>query len=919
MSIFGKLFGDANERYLKKVQPLVEKINKLENEYKQFSDTQLKEKTEEFKQRLNGGELLDDLLPESFAVVREAAKRTLGQRHFDVQLIGGIVLHQGKIAEMKTGEGKTLTATLAVYLNSLLGKGVHVITVNDYLARRDTVWMGQIYNALGMSVGGINHDASYIYDPSHTQIPNDKIAYSAEAVSAAKAGQISNKIQNPNEQNNLDKVRDTQGAFKIVHEFLRPVTRREAYEADITYGTNNEFGFDYLRDNMAYSRDQMSQRPEAGHNFVIVDEVDSILIDEARTPLIISSPDAESGELYKTFAKVAPGLHENEDYNIDEKLKAVTITDAGIDKVEKILGLQNIYDQAGMRHVHHLEEALKAHVLFKRDRDYVVKNGEVIIVDEFTGRLLPGRRWSEGLHQAVEAKEGVAVQKESRTLATITFQNYFRMYKKLAGMTGTAATSSEEFHKVYNIDVIKVPTNMPMIRGNLPDRIYKTVSAKWKAVVEEIKERHSRGQPILVGTVSIEKNELLSAMLKREGIPHNVLNAKNHESEGQIIAQAGRFGQVTVATNMAGRGVDIILGGNPSDSSAQHLVRQSGGLHVIGTERHEARRIDNQLRGRSGRQGDQGSSQFFVSLEDEVIRIFGGERIKGLMERLGFPEDQPIEHNFVSRAIEQAQSKIEGHHFDARKYVLEFDNVMNKHRETIYRLRREIVMTNDKIAHSAEAASAAKAGQNPDEIQRPKSKILNYIEGVVNELVEIHTAGPEWNVREIEETVSAILNFKFSILNQIQNKENLKQDILETFEKAYSEKEKQVGEEIMRQLEKFVLLRVIDELWVDHLEAMDYLRNSVSLRAYGQRDPLVEYRIEGQKMFEQLLKSIKFQVVNMIFKVSIQSRTGAETMRINSENIPRQSAPNPQRSASLGRNDPCWCGSKKKFKKCHGK
>ncbi len=853
MSIFGKLFGDANQRYLNKVQPLVDKINKLEKEFEQLSDIQLKEKTGEFKKCLEKGEILDNLLLQAFAAVREAAKRTLNQRHFDVQLIGGIVLHQGKIAEMKTGEGKTLTSTLAVYLNALSGQGVHIVTVNDYLSRRDTVWMGQIYSALGLAVGCINHDSSFVYDPSHIE---------------------------------KDQPRDEQGSFKVFHEFLRPVTRREAYEADITYGTNNEFGFDYLRDNMAYDLSQIVQAK--GHNFAIVDEVDSILIDEARTPLIISAPDTESGELYKTFARVVPNLKENEDYNIDEKLKAVTITDAGIDKVEKMLGLQNIYDHAGMRHVHHLEQALRANVLFKRDKDYVVKDGEVIIVDEFTGRLMPGRRWSEGLHQAIEAKEGVKIEKESRTFATITFQNYFRMYKKLAGMTGTAATSSEEFHKVYNLDVIVVPTNKPMIRAELPDRIYKTATVKWKAVVEEIKERHFQGQPVLVGTVSIEKNELLSIMLKREGIPHSVLNAKNHESEGQIIAQAGKFSQVTVATNMAGRGVDIILGGNPPSDENTKKVKELGGLHVIGTERHEARRIDNQLRGRSGRQGDSGSSQFFISLDDEVIRIFGGERIKSMMETFGFPEDEAIEHGLVSRAIEQAQSKIEGHHFDARKYVLEFDNVMNKHRETIYNLRRSIF----------------------SESQIRNTLILQYIKGFIEELVEIHTSGAEWNLKEIEETIKAITNSEWRIANsQIKDKEELKNEISEFIEQKYGEKEKETGEEGMRSLEKFVLLRVIDELWVDHLEAMDYLRNSVNLRAYGQRDPLVEYRIEGQKMFEQLLKSIKYQVVNLIFKVGIAPQVQK----------PQPVAIKKTGGKEIGRNDPCWCNSGKKFKKCHGK
>jgi len=924
MAIFSGLFGDANQRYIRSVQPVVEKINGFEKEYERFSDAQLKEKTEEFRQRLNGGESLDDLLPEAFAAVREAAKKTLNQRHFDVQLIGGIVLHQGKIAEMKTGEGKTLTSTLAVYLNALSGLGVHIITVNDYLSRRDAVWMGQIYHALGMSVGCINHDASYLYDPSHTQISNFQFP-------------ISNKFPNPNNQNSkLDEIRDTEGAFKVVHEFLRPVTRREAYEADITYGTNNEFGFDYLRDNMAYDSSQIAQvHPHTitseslqqksqsdnrsfgvgarSHNFAIVDEVDSILIDEARTPLIISAPDTESGELYKTFARVVPNFRENEDYNIDEKLKAVSITDGGIDKVEKLLGLQNIYDQQGMRYVHHLEQALRAYVLFKKDRDYVVKDGQVIIVDEFTGRLMPGRRWSEGLHQAVEAKEGVKIERESRTLATITFQNYFRLYKKLAGMTGTAATSSEEFHKVYNLDVVVVPTNKPMVRVDSPDRIYKTAAAKWKALVEEIKQRHFRGQPVLVGTVSIEKNELVSAMLKREGIPHNVLNAKNHESEGQIIAQAGKLGQVTVATNMAGRGVDIILGGNPPSAENAQKVKELGGLHVIGTERHEARRIDNQLRGRSGRQGDSGSSQFFVSLDDDVIRIFGGERIKSMMETLGFPEDEAMEHRLVSRAIEQAQGKIEGHHFDARKYVLEFDNVMNKHRETIYKLRRDIFT----------------------QPQNLNTLILQYIKGFIDELIEIHTQGPEWNLKEIGEAVKAITGREFLISNY-SNKEELKNKILEFIKNVYNEKEKQVGEDQMRQLEKFVLLRVIDELWVDHLEAMDYLRSSVNLRAYGQRDPLVEYRIEGQKMFEQLLKSIKYQVVNMIFKVGIQTHAPQPQSRSqNAIEDPRYgktvSGPvpvNPNKSLKqkdIGRNDPCWCGAKKpdgrpvKYKHCHGR
>ena len=610
-----KIVGDANAKALKKLEPIVARVNELEKEYEKLSGDELRGKTKEFKNRLNNGESFGDILPEAFAAVRESAKRTLGQRHFDVQIMGGIVLNNGGIAEMRTGEGKTLVATLPVYLNALSGNGAHVITVNDYLARRDAVWMGQIYNALGLSIGCITHDSSFLYDPAH---------------------------------NSKDKERDTLGAFKVVHEFLRPCFRKEAYSADITYGTNNEFGFDYLRDNMAYSPEQVSQRP---HNFAIVDEIDSILIDEARTPLIISAPDEESGELYKIFAKITPSLSEGTDYTVDEKMKATTITEAGIEKVERILGVSDIYSEKGIRYVHQLEQALRAKVLFLRDRDYVVKNGEVIIVDEFTGRLMPGRRWSEGLHQAVEAKEGVEVQKESRTLATITFQNYFRMYKKLCGMTGTAQTSAEQFNKVYGLDVFQIPTNKSLGRKDHPDKVFQNENGKWKAVIREITERHKLNQPVLVGTVSIEKNERLSAMLSRDGIPHKLLNAKKHEEEGEIIAQAGRPGAVTVATNMAGRGVDIILGGNPFSAEEARKAREAGGLYVLGTERHEARRIDDQLRGRSGRQGDPGATQFFVSMEDDLMRIFGSDRIKRLMGTFGIPEDEPIENGMVSRAI----------------------------------------------------------------------------------------------------------------------------------------------------------------------------------------------------------------------------------------------------------------------------
>ena len=817
MSIFNKIFGDANEKYLKNIKPLIEEINIFEKELLILSDEKLKEESMELKERLKRGEKLDDLLTRAFALVREAGKRTLSQRHFDSQLMGGIFLHQGKIAEMRTGEGKTLSATLAIYLNALEGKGAHLITVNDYLAKRDAVWMGQIYNALGLSTGCIVHDTAYVYDP---------------------------KFQEEN-----DKTRDVVGSFKVIESFLRPVQRKEAYLADITYGTNNEFGFDYLKDNMAYDLAQQVQR---GHNFAIIDEVDSILIDEARTPLIISAPDTESSKWYQEFSRIIPKLDSKTDYEIDEKMRTSTLTEAGINKIEKILGMGNIYEERGIKYLHHLEQSLKAEVLFKRDKHYVVKEGEVIIVDEFTGRLMPGRRWSGGLHQAVEAKEGVMVQPESLTLASITFQNYFRMYKKLGGMTGTALTSAEEFDKVYGLEVVSVPTNKPMVRQDLPDKVFKNESGKYSALIKEIKERHEKGQPVLVGTTSIEKNEYLGKLLDREGMAHQILNAKHHEKEGEIIAQAGKKGQITIATNMAGRGVDIILGGNPPEKEGAESVRQSGGLHIIGTERHEARRIDNQLRGRAGRQGDPGSSQFFVSLEDDLMRIFGGDRIKSLMEALKLPEDQPIEAGLVSGAIESAQSKIEGMNFDLRKHVLEYDDVMNKHREVIYRKRREIL---------------------------EKSQILDL--GDQNSLK--------------------------AYISEIIKKAGLK-------EEDYEKKEKEIGPERMRQVEKFVSLRVLDAFWMEHLENMEYLRDSVRLRAYGQRDPLVEYKTEGHKMFQKLLGTIESNIAEMILKVSV------------SEEPPKPSS-QPQSvlksNNRVGRNDPCPCGKKDpttgkpiKYKKC---
>jgi len=810
MGILNKILGDANEKYLKKIQSLVDKINSLEKEFEGFSNERLKEKTGEFKERLRKGETLNDILPEAFALVRESAKRTLHQRHFDVQLIGGLVLHQGKIAEMKTGEGKTLAATLPLYLNALEEKGCHLVTVNDYLARRDTVWMGQIYHALGLTVGCLNHEQSFLYDPDYKKPPEGK-----------------------------EKMRDELGSFYVVEDFLRPCQRLEAYLADITYGTNNEFGFDYLRDNMVYDLSQKSQR---GFHYAIIDEVDSILIDEARTPLIISAPDTESSKWYQEFARIIPRLDPKTDYEIDEKMRAVTLTENGINKIEKILGMGNIYEERGIKYLHHLEQSLKAETLFKRDRDYVVKDGQVIIVDEFTGRLMPGRRWSGGLHQAIEAKERVQVLPESITLATITFQNYFRLYKKLAGMTGTAATSAEEFDKVYGLEVICVPTNKPMIRQELPDRVYKTIDGKFQALVREIKERHKIGQPVLVGTTSIEKNEYLGKLLDREGIPHQILNAKHHEKEGQILAQAGKLSQVTIATNMAGRGVDIILGGNPQNPEEAKKVIELSGFHVIGTERHEARRIDNQLRGRSGRQGDPGSSQFFVSLEDDLMRIFGGERIKSLMGALKIPEDQPIEANLISRAIEEAQSKIEGLNFDLRKHVLEYDDVMNKHREVIYKKRRELL-----------------------EIKDLRLKIKDWMKS------------PEEK-------------------------------------KALEEKIKELGENF-DQAAKFISLRTLDMLWLEHLENMEYLRDSVRLRAYGQQDPLVEYKNEGHKMFRKLLETLESTVANTILRVSLAPVQKAQVSSSSHYVAGLQ--------RKVGRNDPCPCGKinpqtgkPMKYKKC---
>lgn len=759
-TFLSKLFGDQNSRDLKPFLALIPKINNFEASLVGLSNDALKAKTVEFKDRLSKGETLDSLLPEAFAVVREASKRTLNQRHFDVQLVGGAILHHSGIAEMRTGEGKTLVATLPAYLNALSGKGVHVVTVNDYLSRRDATWMGQIYDFLGLTCAVINHDTSYIYDPKHTE---------------------------------ADANRDENGSFKVAYEFLKPCTRKEAYLADITYGTNQEFGFDYLRDNLEYSPSNLRQRE---WNFAIVDEVDSILIDEARTPLIISSATADSEDFYKMFAKIAVNLVPEEDYKIDEKRKAITLTDAGITKAEKLLGVDNIYTDRGVKYVHHLETAVRAKALFFKDKEYVVRQDEIVIVDEFTGRLQPGRRWSEGLHQAIEAKENVTIQKESRTFASITYQNFFRLYTKLSGMTGTGVTSREEFFKVYKLNTIAIPTNKTIARVDRNDQIFQTEVGKFKAIAKKVKEVNKKGQPVLIGTVSIEKNELLSEYLKREGVVHEVLNAKNHEREGEIVAQAGRFGAVTIATNMAGRGVDIKLGGIPVSPEEATKVKNAGGLFVLGTERHEARRIDNQLRGRAGRQGDPGETQFFVSLEDSLMRVFATDMVKKMMGRFSIPEDEPIENGMITRSLETAQTRIEGFNFDARKHVLEYDDVMNLHRKTIYERRRKMLVGSD-------------------------ADVVADFMGIVD-------------------TADA--------------------GIMATIE----EKKKVLGDEGFARGLRTLFLQTIDMFWVEHLEAMDYLRSSVNLRAYGQRDPFIEYKREGLQLFKTLLVSINAQVISLL-------------------------------------------------------
>lgn len=842
-SLIKKIFGDPSEKELKRCRPIVAKINALEPEMEKLGSANLQAKTQEFKLRLQKGETLEDILPEAFAVVREASRRVTGMRHFDVQLVGGIVLHHGKIAEMRTGEGKTLVATLPTYLNALTGRGVHVVTVNDYLARRDSEDMGRIYKFLGLSVGLITHDM---------QFPD----------------------------------------------------RKAAYQADITYGTNNEFGFDYLRDNMVVDKDQMVQREL---NYCIVDEVDSILIDEARTPLIISGPGEKPTELYNVIAHVVSNMKEGEDYTVDEKQKQVAPTEVGIAKAEKMLGVKNLYDvEHGVDFAHHIMCAIRAKALMQRDRDYVVKDGEIIIVDEFTGRLMYGRRFSEGLHQAIEAKEGVKVQRESQTLATITFQNYFRMYHKLAGMTGTAKTEEQEFQKIYSLDVVVVPTNKPMIRIDYPDVIYKTRRAKYKAVVKEIVELHKTGRPVLVGTTSITQSEELSAHLKKAGVPHNVLNAKYHEKEAAIVAQAGQMGQVTIATNMAGRGTDIVLGEG---------VAELGGLHIIGTERHESRRIDNQLRGRCARQGDPGSARFYLSLEDDLMRIFGSDNIKTMMDKLGMEEDEPIENKMVTRSIESAQKRVEERNFNIRKQVLQYDDVMNQQREVIYKERRKVLDQADL-----------------------RETVMNFTHKIVDRALSMYCPpeaySEDWDLKALikycEEFFAPYGTLREETLSDL-SREELGEYLHKLADDTYQEREDMMSPEIMRELENLVMLKVVDQHWMEHLDAMDMLREGVGLRAYGQKDPLVEYKFEAYDMFEGMIDAIEDDVVKYMFRVNVVTQPVVEdrleNASTNNPNVDVSPAdaeneaarPYVRKEPKVGRNDPCPCGSGKKYKDCHGK
>ena len=905
MKLIGRLFGESNQKAIESLQPVVDEINALEPEFESLSDAALKAKTDEFRRRMDAGESVDDILPEAFAAVRESAKRNLGQRAFDVQLMGGIVLHQGKIAEMRTGEGKTLVATFAVYLNALAGKGVHVVTVNDYLAKRDPTWMGPIYHGLGISLACLQNNASWRYDPEW-----------AEAEAQAQREKDPDSAPGPADP-------------------MRPVSKQEAYATDVTYGTNNEFGFDYLRDNMVRDLSGMVQRDL---HYAIVDEVDNILIDEARTPLIISGPARESGQEYRRFAQLARQLKTDVDFTVDEKQRAISLTEDGIGRVERALKISNLYDPQHYALTHFVENAVRAENLYQRDRDYVVRENEVIIVDEFTGRMMQGRRWSDGMHQAVEAKEGVRVQRETITYATITLQNYFRIYEKLAGMTGTAATEAEEFYKIYKLDVVQVPTNMPMVRDDAADLIYKSEAGKYKAVADRVAELHAQGRPALVGTVSIEKSEVLSDLLTRSNIPHQVLNAKQHEREAGVVAQAGRPGAVTVATNMAGRGTDIILGGNPEtvDITQEEWQRdhdrivEAGGLCIIGTERHESRRIDNQLRGRAGRQGDPGSSIFYVSTEDDLIRRFGGERIKGVMNFVGLDEDTPIENRMVSHAVESAQSRVEGTHFEIRKHLVDYDDVVNTHRDVIYQLRGKVIQGEDLRAEITGMMREALAGIVTERLMGDPT---NWdIEGFQRDVTQIMPLPPEFADAD-----------EMSGIDKGEVGELLEQSA----EVLYEDREQQFSPEVMRNLERAVMLQTIDGQWVEHLTAMENMRQGIGLEAAGQRDPLVQYKRQGYEMFSGLMDRINQDVVNTIFRVALNEQPAqqggrrqapAEARRPAAAGVAARASAmagggtavsavaerHGARSAAagrkkIGRNDPCPCGSGKKYKRCCGR
>lgn len=936
-SVINRLF-DSNDKEISRLVPLVEKINSLEEKVKKLKDADFPKETEKLKKRLEKGETQEDILPEAFALVREAAYRTIGLRHFDVQLMAAIVLSRGKIAEQKTGEGKTLSAVPALYLNSLVGRGVHLVTVNDYLARRDAGWMGPVFHLLGVSIASIIDDDSFLYDPDYTD-------------------------ENATE-------------YRLVH--LRPVTRKEAYAADVTYGINSEFGFDYLRDNMVQ---KLSDQVQRDYYFAIVDEVDSVLIDEARTPHIISTPDEEPSQRYYEYAEIVKKLTPEIDYKIDEKLRTAHLTDHGIGKIEKLYGIADIYEK-DFDTVYHLEAALRARALFHREKDYIVKDNQVILVDEFTGRLMEGRRLSEGLHQAIEAKENVPIQRESKTMATVSLQNYFRMYEKLAGMTGTAVTEAEEFKKIYKLDVVVIPTNNPVSREDFSDAVYKTTRAKLSAVAEAVEEAHKRGQPVLVGTTSIEKNVIISDLLKRRKITHEVLNAKNHAREAEIIAEAGKKGSVTVATNMAGRGVDIILGGETPKTAdgrpalgtpewkvwekAHQDVLDVGGLMVIGTERHESRRIDNQLRGRSGRQGDPGTSRFFVALDDDIMRIFGGDRIAGLMSRFNMPEDVPLEHSLVSKAIENAQVKVEGFNFDSRKHLVEYDDVLNKQREIIYKLRKK-VLESEKLSETDWEEKTTKKSEILDssETLSLKDDVLERLDETIRNIVTLAQQAQEMGEGALNERIitdfSTIIPFDENSqkqlttqLEQVPNHEEKIDFLIRLSHDLYNKREEQIGSPLMRQVEKFVMLSVIDNLWMNHLDAIDHLRSGINLRGYAQKDPLVEYKNEAYRMFEQLVFTIDDEIVHRVFKVQIQHShptpdavqhvhptPNTPASEVSAEGAPKQTktrqsgqltththvtssgavtnkqTAEPVDKKKLGRNDPCWCGSGKKYKKCH--